>query len=1217
MATTTKEQDTPPTDPDNLYIVGIGASAGGLEAINELFDNIPENTNFAFVIIQHLSPDYKSLMVELLSKHTSMVVVEAKDDVLLMANCVYLLPAKKTMTLKQGRVKLEDKIQSNSPNHAIDIFFESLAKDKGDKSIAIILSGTGTDGTKGIAQIKDHGGTVVVQDPLTAEFDGMPNSAVSSGHADLILPPEIMMDELIDLLKESPFTKTFNSLNRQEEAILADIMELIYKVTSHDFSHYKRPTINRRLTKRMAEKGYSGLAEYLNFLKKEPAEISALSNEFLINVTKFFRDEEAYNVVQKKIIPLLVENPARTEPIKVWSVACSSGEEPYSIAMLFHEYIQSSKRSDTEVKIFATDIHQESIEFASKGLYPAASMKDVGEERCKRYFTKEGNSYRVTPALRKMVVFAKQNILKDPPFSRIDLLVCRNMLIYMNPLLQKNVLKKFHFAINENGYLFLGPSENVAFLKDSVQEIEKKWKIYQCTAKPKPGDHDTFLNPAERSSNYLDIVPKTKSKNALTNIADIFKETLFEEHNYAGIYIDKEFDVKQAIGNFKNFINFPEGNFNFNLLRLVPTDLSIILSTSIRKAITNNEKVVLKKVRVTDNNRDRLINIIIKPYLRQDTYTQPFIFIILNEEQVEQRKPYIVKQGEFNEDLSQRLQEAEEELRNTKENLQAVVEEVESANEELQSSNEEIVSSNEELQSTNEELQSLNEELHTVNAEHQLKIKELIELNDDMNNYFRNTEVGQILVDKKLVIKKFSPIATKQVNLIETDIGRSITDISTNFVNLDFINDIKRVLATGSAIEKEIRIENGTIFLMRIAPYVRQDKVIDGVVVSFSNVTESKRLNSLIEAIFNASTSAITALRPVTNKKGDVIDFEFISGNSACKEFLGYGPTAISGKKWIADFPKLLAPHFDSLLQVKENGAAINFECFNETGNVWLEVSAIKMFEGIVTTFTNISQAKESYNKLQLASDELNEINGRLEQSNLDLLQFASVASHDLKEPLRKIQTFGNLLHENIGNKIEGKDKNYLEKIVRSANRMQVLIQDILTLSKLSNNDIPYEAVNVEEIITNIIDDLDVSIREKNVQINTKNLPVIHAIRGQIHQLFQNLISNAIKFNNGGAPVITISHENVCQEDADLFAIDPKEFVCIRLSDNGIGFDEQYKEKIFGIFQRLAGTEYEGTGIGLAICKKIVDNHHGYIKAESKTGEGASFTIFLPNKQDN
>ncbi|MES2372893.1 MAG: chemotaxis protein CheB [Bacteroidota bacterium] len=1199
---------------DNLYVVGIGASAGGLEAINELFDNLPENTDFAFVIVQHLSPDYKSLMGELLSKHTSMQVFEAENGMAVKPNSVYLLPSKKLMTLKGGSLCLEEKIKSNVPNNAIDVFFESLASDKADKAVAIILSGTGTDGTKGANLVKENGGTVVVQDPLTAEFDGMPNSAIATGDVDLILPPEIIADELIEYLKESPLTKTFNTLNRQEEAILADVMDLIFQVTSHDFSHYKRPTINRRLTKRMAERGYNNLLDYYNFLKKNPEEVKTLSKEFLINVTKFFRDEDAYAVIQKEVIPNLIEDPKRTEPIKIWSVGCSSGEEPYSLAMLFHEYIQSSKRFDTEVKIFATDIHQESLDFASKGLYSAESLKDMAEDRRKRFFIKEGDSYRVSPTLRKMVVFAKQNILKDPPFSKIDLLSCRNMLIYMNPLLQKNVLKKFHFAINENGYLFLGPSENIGALKDSVREIDKKWKIYQCISKPRPGDHDTFLNPAERSTNYLDFSSKSKSKNALTNIADIFKETLFEEHNYAGIYIDKEFDVKQAIGNFKNFINFPEGNFNFNLLKLVPTDLSIALSTAIRKAVHDNTKVVLKKIRVTDNKKERIINIIVKPYLVQQTYTQPFIFIILNEEAIEQRKPFVSKQSEGTEGLlGQRLEEVEEELRNTKENLQAVIEEVESANEELQSSNEEIISSNEELQSTNEELQSLNEELHTVNAEHQLKIKELVELNDDMNNYFRNTEVGQILVDKKMIIKKFTPVATRQVNLIESDIGRSITDISTNFVNLDFINDIKKVLNSGQSLEKEIRIENGTVFIMRIAPYLRLDKIVDGVVISFINVTESKRLNSLIEAIFNASTSAITALKPLTNKKGEIIDFEFITSNDASKDILGVKAAELIGKKWVTDFPSLLAPHFHSLLLAKEGGRTINFDCFNEANNLWLEVSAVKMYEGIVTTFTNTTQAKESYQKLQKASDELNQINVQLEQSNFDLLQFASVASHDLKEPLRKIQTFGNLLHENIKDKIEGKDSNYLEKIIRSANRMQVLIQDILTLSKLSNSDIPYTSVNINDIITNIIDDLDVSIKERNVQVRTENLPVIHAIPGQIHQLFQNLLSNSIKFNKSDTPLITITNKPVSEKDSEELAIKPKEYICIELKDNGIGFDEQYKEKIFGIFQRLTGTEYEGTGIGLAICKKIVDNHNGYIKAESTPGKGSSFFIFLPN----
>ncbi len=1202
---------------DQLYIIGIGASAGGLEAINELFDNFPGNSNFAFVIVQHLSPDYKSLMGELLSKHTSMQVFEAEDGLLIQPNSVYLLPSKKLMTVKSGKLRLEEKIKSNVPNNAIDVFFDSLAVDKGEKAIGIILSGTGTDGSKGIAHIKQCGGTVIVQDPLTAEFDGMPNSAISSGCADLILPPEIIADELIEYLSEAPLSKPFSTLNRQEEAVFADIMDLVFKSTTHDFSHYKRPTITRRLTKRMGEKGFASLSDYHHYLQNDPAEVTALSKEFLINVTKFFRDEDAFAVLENVVVPSLVEDPKRTDPIKIWIVGCSSGEEAYSIAIIFHEYIQLSKHFDTDIKIFATDIHQESIDFASKGLYSADSVKEIKPDRLKRFFIKEGDSYRVTPTLRKLVVFAKQNILKDPPFSKIDLLSCRNMLIYMNPLLQKNVLKKFHFAINENAYLFLGPSENIGVLKDSLKEIDKKWKIYQCAAKPKPGDHDTFLNPVERSA-YVEAATRTKSKNALTSIADIFKETLFEEHNYAGIYIDKEFDVKQAIGNFKSFINFPEGNFNFNLLKLVPTDLSIVLSTGIRKAINNNTKVVLKKIKVNDEGRERVLNIIIRPYLTQQIYTQPFIFIILNEEPAEQRKSFAPRQGQGEEImLAQRLEEAEEELRNTKENLQAVIEEVESANEELQSSNEEIISSNEELQSTNEELQSLNEELHTVNAEHQLKIKELVELNDDMNNYFRNTEVGQILVDKKMIIKKFTPVATKQVNLIESDIGRSITDISTNFINLDFINDIKKVLSTDQKIEKEIRIENGTAFIMRIVPYLRQDKVTDGVVISFVNITETKRLNSIIEAVFNASTSAIASLKPVMDNKGNIIDFEFFSANNASKEIIGHTPEQLIGKKWKTDFPAFLVDEFSRLLQAKEKINPIRFEIFNAPTNLWLSISAVKMYDGIVTTFTNITDSKEAYQKLQQASDELSQLNMQLEQSNFDLLQFASVASHDLKEPLRKIQTFGNILYENIKDKIEEKDNNYLQKIIRSANRMQALIQDILTLSKLSNNDIPYATVNLNEIIDNIKDDLVISLKEKKATVQAGRLPSVYAIPGQVHQLFQNLIANAIKFNQSSTPKVTIQNEPVTETNAAEFGVKKYEYVRIDVTDNGIGFDEKYTDKVFGIFQRLAGGEYEGTGIGLAICKKIVDNHGGFIKVESVPGKGSRFSIFLPGEHAN
>jgi two-component system CheB/CheR fusion protein len=1194
----------------DLSVIGIGASAGGLEAINEFFDNVPENTNFAFVIIQHLSPDYKSLMGEILSKHTTMQVIEAHDDEILRPNFVYLLPSKKLMTVKNDRLQLDEKIKNKLPNNAIDIFFSSLAEDKGDKAIGVILSGTGTDGSKGIERIKSNGGIVVVQDPLTAEFDGMPNSAIATGCVDLILPPEIMADELIDYLKESPLQKSFNTLNHQEEAILSDIMELIFKVTTHDFSHYKRPTINRRLTKRMAEKSITSLHDYYQFLKNNPDEVKTLSKEFLINVTKFFRDEEAFSVIQNKIIPTLILNKKKDEPIKIWTVGCSSGEEPYSIAMLFEEYIQVHKIFDTEVKIFATDIHQESIDFASKGLYPEGIAKDISEERLKHFFTKEGNAYRINPSLRKMVVFAKHNILKDPPFSKIDLLSCRNMLIYMNPLLQKNVLKKFHFAINENGFLFLGPSESLGVLKDSMKEIDKKWKIFSCVTKPKAGDHDIFLNPAERSS-YTYKPPLVKSKNALTNIADIFKETLFEEHNYAGIYIDKDFDVKQAIGNFKNFINFPEGNFNFNLLKLVPTDLSIALSTSIRKAINDNEKVVLRKLKIKDGTRYRLINVIVKPYMQQKTYAQPFLFVILSEDPYEAKKITVLDDVHASELVSERINELETELNYTKENLQAVIEEVETANEELQSSNEEIISSNEELQSTNEELQSLNEELHTVNTEHQLKIKELLELNDDMSNYFRNTDVGQILLDKKLTIKKFTPVVTKQVNLIESDIGRSITDISTNFLALDFINDIKSVMKSGNAIVKEVSVESGAIFLMRIAPYIRQDKVIDGVVISFINIVETKRQNSLIEAIFNASASAITAQRPVRNKEEKIIDFEFVNANNATKDILGVVPSKIIGRRVSDLLAPFLRANFKTLLQAMEENKPKVFEYFHETNGLWLEVSAVNMFEGIVTTFTDITQSKESYQKLRNAADELTQINGQLEQSNFDLLQFASVASHDLKEPLRKIQTYGNLLKESSEEKLLDKEKVYLEKVVKSSNRMQVLIEDILTLSKLSNSTTPYSPVDLNEIIGNITDDLEVVIKEKKAKIIARDLPVIDGINGQVHQLFQNLVSNAIKFNEKDAPVISIAQKRITAENEKEFNIDPKKYLRIDVEDNGIGFDKKYQEKIFGIFQRLNGSEFEGTGIGLAICKKIVDNHNGFIKADSQPGKGACFSIFM------
>ncbi|MDR3711899.1 MAG: CheR family methyltransferase [Puia sp.] len=1211
-----KTKDTIENDqPGNNYIVGIGASAGGLEAINEFFDNMPVPTGFSFVIVQHLSPDHKSLMGELLSKHTEMPVFQAAEDMMLKPDSIYLIPTGKTITLKQGRLRLEDKKRDQQPNNAIDIFFESLAIDKAEKSVAIILSGTGTDGTRGIQSIKSRGGTVLVQDPSSAQFDGMPNSAISSGYVDLILSPDMMAEELLEFIKEAPLIKSFNALNKQEEAALLDILELVYRNTGHDFSNYKRPTITRRLAKRIAEKNIKSLPDYYNYLGTCPDEIEILCKEFLLHVTRFFRDEEACNTLQSIVIPDIVLKRGTGDPVKVWTVACSTGEEAYSLAILFDECLPRLNKPGTEVKIFASDISQDVIDFASRGVYTEEQLKGVSADRLKRYFIKDSNSYRVIPAIRKMIVFARHDVLKDPPFSKIDLITCRNMLIYMNPLLQKGVMQKFHFSINDDGYLFLGPSENISILKDVMVEVDKKWKIFKCVSKTKVADLESFSNPSERILQTGSFT-LSKSKNALNCLPDIFKDTLLEEYDYAGIFIDKDFEVKQAMGSFKKFLEFPEGSFNFNLLKLVPQDLSIALSTGIRKAMKDKERVVQRNVAIKDGKSSRYVTLIIKPYLTQKTYLQPFVFIILKEEDPLPGRPApapLTREGY----TTERIEELEQELSNTRENLQALIEEVESANEELQSSNEEIVSSNEELQSTNEELQSLNEELHTVNSEHQLKIKELMDMNDDMNNYFTNTDIGQILLDRKMIIRKFTPVATKQVNLITSDIGRSILDISTNMKDLNFINDIKSVIRKGEGLEKEISMDQDRIYLMRIAPYVRQNKTIDGVVISFIDITDSRKLNNILEAVLNSSSNGILALKTIRNENGVITDFKFVSANRASEQLLDLEDGIVHRN--LADiFGDIDPKTFEIYRRVVESDQAASLELFYKRTSRWFDITAVKMMDGLVITFSDITEKKISseriqkgYDDLKITSRQLEISNYKLQQSNLDLLQFASVASHDLKEPLRKIQVFGNLLKDRIKEGLDPQAEIYLNKVIHSSNRMQTLIDNILILSRLSRVDTKLSPVDLNEVVRQIIDDLEISIRDKGVEINVNPLPAVKGITGQMHQLFQNLISNAIKFNQGN-PVITIWAEPATMALREEYNISAKDYTTIHIRDNGIGFDQRFSQKIFAIFQRLDPTHYQGTGIGLTIVKKIVENHKGYIKALGKPGEGAHFILVLP-----
>ncbi len=1195
-------------------IVGIGASAGGMEALHDLFDYLPANTGFSYVVVQHLSPDYKSLMADLLSKHTAMRVREAVDDCEIEPDCIYVIPSKKLMTVEDQKLRLVEKLKGTGPNNAVDIFFTSLAEDLGDRAVGVVLSGTGTDGSKGIEAIKRRGGIVIVQDPLTAAFDGMPNSAIATGYADLIVPPEMIGEELLEFIRDEPLVQSFHSMNRQDEKSLRELLELLHKNTKHDFNQYKRPTLLRRLAKRMSEVGAVDLESYRQYIRENDDELKILGREFLINVTKFFRDGDAFECLRTQAIPNILSKKSAEDTIKVWVAACSSGEEAYTVAMLFRECMEKNDVLSSNLKIFATDIDADALETASRGVYNEGIARDVPPSLLKKYFIEEGKSYRVAPELRKHVVFANHDLLKDHPFSHIDLILCRNMFIYINPVLQRRALKKFHFALKLDGYLMLGPSENIGPLKEAMLELSRKWKLYQCTTKVALSDGETMLVPLERSA--FPQLPTTHARNPQSNMAEILKDTLLEDRKIVALVIDREFKVKQAVGSYKNFLHFPDDIFNFNLLKLVAPDLAVALGVTVRRAIALNEKSVLKRVAVHHESSPRFVNIIVKPYLTQKEFQEPFLSVILEEDNVEPRAVKTIDPGVAG-DLD-RITELERELVDTRENLQAVIEELETANEEMQANNEEMISTNEELQSTNEELQSLNEELHTVSAEHQSKIQELYELNDDLNNYFNNSDIGQILVDRKMVIRKFSPSSRRMINFIDADIGRSLADITTNISSVDMIDQIQKVIATGELVAKEIETTDHHFYLMRLSPYVRRDKSIDGVVINFIDISQIKRLDGIIQGIFKSSTSGIAAKRAVRDKQRKIVDFEYLAVNEAAEKMFKVKPGALAGQKLLRMFNGDKT-YFDMYVNVVETGMPVRLEFYQEATDKWYDTTVVKMLDGVVTTYTDITKRKKdadiiarNYEDLEITSQKLSESNIQLERSNFDLLQFASVASHDLKEPLRKIQAFGNLLQSKINGKLSETETGYFDKMINASNRMQYLIDDVLTLSKLSNNGIVKETTDLKALVKEICGDLEVSIRDKKAVIKIGDLPYIDAVPGQMRQVFQNLISNALKFAGPHPPVISIEQKAVSPEYVKMLGISPENFTCVEVSDNGIGFENEYSEKIFGIFQRLHGRNFEGTGIGLAIARKIVENHGGHIFARGEVNKGATFQVILP-----
>ncbi|MBC5992253.1 chemotaxis protein CheB [Pontibacter cellulosilyticus] len=946
-----------------VYVIGIGASAGGLQALESLFSTVPQD-KVAYVIVQHISSEYRSLLTELLEQYSALKVTEAVQDTPVLPNRVYVIPNTKELTIKDNHLRLRDKTVANR-TQTIDTFFTSLAEDKKQRAIGIVLSGTGTDGTVGIEAIKKAGGLVLVQDPTTAKFDGMPRSAINSGYADYILPPELMSAEIFDYIKTGPLRKDLTELSDSEaEAMFFNILDMVHERTGIDFSNYKRPTIIRRISRRMNVLNLDSFADYLDYLNQHKEELETLGKEFLIGVTKFFRDEEAYEMLASKVIPEIIDRKKIDEQLRVWVAGCSTGEEAYSIAILIREYLDKVKK-ELEVKIFASDIDREALDFAGKGLYPQSSVSEVSEERLGEYFVNEDGKYRITQRVRRMVIFSPHNVANDPPFSRIDLVSCRNMLIYLNPLLQKKVIDKFHYALTMHGYLFLGSSESIGELRN-FEEVSKKWKIYRNTEPSRSlGMADTYsghLSKRPASTPTPSFSRDLSAKQVLQhNFNELLSETMLEEAGYAAVYVDESYDVLHGAGKYKKFLELPDHSFTYNLLKLVPQDLAVSLGAMLRKAVIEKEKVTAYNVQVRDGEELRHINIVVKPYLSDKKLFQKFILILFSEDQpriaLEPSQVVVFSENQY----ENRVHELELELQYTKDDLQAVVEELETANEELQSTNEELLSSNEELQSTNEELQSLNEELHTINTEHQYKIKALVELDDDLNNYFRSTDIGQIFVDRKMIIRKYTPAATSLINLIESDIGRSINHISNNLRYDKLTEDVRHVIGSNKVIEKEVQDKNGVWYQMRILPYITQERKIDGAIIIFIQINELKNMQLLHAGILQSSPNAIMALKSLRNTSNQIIDFSInIINRKAETIFDRPGDKLINRTLW-NEYPQLMEQGmFKRFINVVETGEPLDTELcqvFNQKP-LWLHIVAVKFDDGLVLTMQDITERR-------------------------------------------------------------------------------------------------------------------------------------------------------------------------------------------------------------------------------------------------------------------
>lgn len=939
----------------DFHVVGIGASAGGLEAIENLFEVMAADTGAAFVIVQHLSPDFKSHMEQLLARKTKMPIYRVENEMMVEPNTIYLIPPNTEMMISNRRLLLTERDREEGLNLPIDHFLRSLATECQEKSVGIILSGTGSDGSRGIVSIAEAGGLVLCQDEDSASFDGMPMSAQETGAVHVVLSPEQIANALENYVKQSlsPATLAEQELVSSGDSPLDEIFSMLRRHYTIDFSLYKPATVRRRIERRMGLVRLTSVEEYVGSLRDDTEALNLLYKDLLIGVTQFFRDPDSYEDLRKIVIPEILERKRGSdEAVRIWVSGCATGEEPYTVAMLFHEALRE-RNQNTEVKIFATDVHRTSLSFASAGIYSEASLAEVSDERRENYFVKVDQGFVISPEVRKMIVFAPHDVINDAPFTKLDLVTCRNLLIYFQPTVQKKVISLFHFALRTNAYMFLGPSETPGDLADEFEVESKKWRIYRkrrdvrLTSNVKlPLGGSALVRPFSKSKVTARPTPESQMLSTY--------DRLLDSHMPPSFLVDEGGELIHSFGGSERFLTFRGGRISTRLMDIIHEDLKTPVSGALQHAAREMKAVRYTGITVKTAKGVENVRLVVDPL--RDTRTE-VIHTLITLAPVEATANLSASTDE--EVDAQRLSKdhiysLENELRYTKENLQATVEELETSNEELHATNEELIAANEELQSTNEELQSVNEELYTVNAEHQRKILELTETTDDMNNLFRSTEVGVIFLDSKLRIRRFTPKIGDTFRLMLQDIGRPIENFVHSLTKDDIISEIEAVIESGESRDREIEDRQGNYWLLKMMPYHTQAQR-HGVVLTLVDINMIKGAAVELDGyreIVEASLAAIVRTE---------VDGKITHWNEGAERLYGYSRDEAIGQQVQMLTPPELESETKQLFERFMDGEKLrSFQSVrvakdNQRKHVVLNVAPVRDLSGQIIGCSSIS----------------------------------------------------------------------------------------------------------------------------------------------------------------------------------------------------------------------------------------------------------------------